>query len=272
MSSTPQTWSKNKALIVYFLIAYAVSWIIEIPLALQAQRVVTWSIPNSVHYLASFGPLIAALITTWLSEGRAGLRDIVLRIFKYRVPFVWWLAALSPLVAYFPLAVAISASQPDWLRLSPLGTVDFLPPLGLGAFVLWTVTFGLGEETGWRGFALPRLQARSNALVSSIILWVLWALWHLPAFFYLYDPRIAAGFLLGVLAGTITLTWLYNSASGSILIVAVWHGLFNYTTGCSQCKTGSVSAILSTLVMVWAVLIVIIFKPANLSPSQRQIE
>jgi len=272
MSSTPQTWSRNKALIVYVVIAYAVSWMIEIPLALQAQGIVTWNIPTSVHYFASFGPLVAALVTTWLSEGRAGLRDIVLRMFKYRVPIVWWLAALSPLIAYFPLAIAVSASQPDWLRLSPLGTVDFLPPLGLGAIVLWTVTFGLGEETGWRGFALPRLQARRSALGASIILWMLWALWHLPAFFYLYDPRIVVGFLVGVLAGTITLSWLYNSASGSILIVALWHGLFNYTTGCSECKTGFVSAILSTLVMVWAVLIVIIFKPTNLSPLQRQTE
>lgn len=272
MSSTYRTWSRNKALVVYLIIAYALSWAIEIPLALQAQHVVTWNIPTATHYLASFGPLVAALISTALASGRSGLRDIVIRMFRYRVSFVWWLAALSPLVAFFLLAAAFSASQPDWIRLSPLGNVDFLPPLGLGAMILWTLTFGLGEETGWRGFALPRLQAGRSALLASVFLWVFWALWHLPAFFYLYDPRIALPFLLGVLAGTITLTWLYNSASGSILIVAVWHGLFNYTTGCTECKAGVVSAVLSTLVMVWAVLVVVIFRPVNLSRAQREIE
>jgi membrane protease YdiL (CAAX protease family) len=254
------------------IFAFSLSWAIEIPLALQAQRIVTWKIPTAVHYLASFGPLLAALITTALSSGRPGLRAIVSRMTKYRVSLVWWLAALSPLVAFFLLAAAFSASQPEWIRLSPLGNVDFLPPLGLSAIVLWTLTFGLGEETGWRGFALPRLQAGRSALLASVILWMLWALWHLPAFFYLYDPRIAPGFLIGVLAGTITLTWLFNSSSGSILIVAVWHGLFNYTTGCTECKAGAVSAVLSTLVMVWAVLVVVRFRPENLSRAQRQID
>ena len=272
MSTTLSTWSRNKTLIVYLILAYAISWAIEIPLALQAQGVVGWKFPTSMHYFASFGPLLAAVITTLLSSGRSGLRELVSRMFKYRVKFILWLYAFSPLIAYLILAAFLSSSQPEWIRLSPLGRVDFLPPLGLGALVLWTVTFGFGEETGWRGFALPRLQARYNALVASIILWAFWAFWHLPAFFYLYDPRIVFGFLFGVLAGTITLTWLYNSAAGSILIAAVWHGVFNYTTGCSECKTGMVSAIISTLVMVWAVLVVLIFKPANLSRVEKQVE
>jgi membrane protease YdiL (CAAX protease family) len=265
-------WSRNKALIVFLLIAYSVSWAIEIPLALQAQHVVSWNIPTAAHYLASFGPLVAALVTTYLSRGSAGLREITGRMFKYRVPWGWWLAALSPLLAFFLVAAVLYGSQPEWLRLSPLGTVAFLPPLGLGALALWTLTFGFGEETGWRGFALPRLQAGRSALMASIMLWAMWALWHLPAFFYLYDPAIAPGFLLGVLAGTITLTWLYNSSMGSILIVVVWHGVFNYTTGCMECKSGVVSAIISTLVMIWAVLVVVIFRAANLSRAQKQVD
>ena len=271
MTSSGHTWPRNKALIVYFILAFALSWAIEIPLALQANGVVAWSIPTATHYLASFGPLLAALITTSLSNGGVGVRELARRMFKFRVPIWWWLAALSPLIAFFLLAAAFSSTQPEWLRLGPLGQVDFLPPLGLGAVVLWTLTFGLGEETGWRGFALPRLQAGRSALAASVILWALWALWHLPAFFYLYDPAIAIGFLLGVFAGAVTLTWLYNSAAGSILIVAVWHRLFNYTTGCTECKAGVVSAILSTLVMVWAVLVIIIFRPANLSRAKKQV-
>lgn len=271
MTTSGHSWSRNRALVVYIILAFVFSWAIEIPLALQASGVVKWGIPAAVHYIASFGPLFAAFVTTSLSGGAEGVRELVARVFKARVPNWCWLAALSPLIAYFVLAAAFSSGQPEWLRLEPLGHVDFLPPLGLAAVALWTLTFGLGEETGWRGFALPRLQAGRSALAASLILWAIWAFWHLPAFFYLYDPAIAAMFLVGVLAGTITLTWLYNSAGGSILIVALWHGLFNYTTGCTACKTGVVSAILSTIVMVWAVLVVLVFKPRNLSRAQKQV-
>jgi hypothetical protein len=78
------------------------------------------------------------------------------------------------------------------------------------------------------------------------------------------------GFILGVLAGSIFLTWLYNSSGGSILIVAVWHGLFDYVTACTECKSGLVAAIVSTAVMIWAVVVVIAFKRPNLSHKERQ--
>ncbi|MDZ7336120.1 MAG: CPBP family intramembrane metalloprotease [candidate division KSB1 bacterium] len=98
----------------------------------------------------------------------------------------------------------------------------------MGSSFLWLLTYGIGEETGWRGYALPRLQKNHSALSATVILWVFWALWHLSAFFYLYDPTIVIGFLLGVLAGAIVFTWLYNSTGGSILMVTLLHGVFNF--------------------------------------------
>jgi membrane protease YdiL (CAAX protease family) len=179
-------------------------------------------IPFSLHYLAAYGPMLAAIVVTWLTDGRDGL-------------------------------------------------IDFLPNLGLGALLLWILTFGIGEEIGWRGYALPGLQQGRSALSATVILWAMWALWHVPMFFYLYDVTIVVGFLLGLLAGAITFTWLYNGTGGSILMVAVWHGAFNFTTGCVACKTGVTAAVLSTLVMVWAVVVVILFKPATLSRTDKQI-
>ena len=128
------------------------------------------------------------------------------------------------------------------------------------ALPLWVLTFGIGEETGWRGFALPRLQESHSPLGATIILWVFWALWHLPLFFYSYEVSILPGFLIGLLAGAINFTWLYNSTDGSILLVALWHGTFNFTTACSSCKTGLSAAVISTLVMVWAVAIVLFYR------------
>jgi membrane protease YdiL (CAAX protease family) len=151
-----------------------------------------------------------------------------------------------------------------------MGEVDYLPPLGLVAIPLWILTFGIGEETGWRGFALPRLQKGRSALSATLLLWLSWALWHSPMFFYAYDPFIIPGMLIGLLAGAIIFTWLYNSIGGSVLITAIWHGLFNYTTACTSCKIGLIPAFISTLVMLWAVVVVIRLQPADLVHKRKQ--
>ena len=153
---------------------------------------------------------------------------------------------------------------------SLLGQVNFLPNLGVGALLLWIFTFGFGEEIGWRGYALPRLQKDRSALSATLILAVFWALWHLPQFFYLFDTAILVGWFFGLTAGAIVFTWLYNSAEGSILMVALWHGAFNFITA-SKAGEGVLAAVLSTLVMVWAVAVIIWLKPTNLSHVEKQI-
>jgi membrane protease YdiL (CAAX protease family) len=133
----------------------------------------------------------------------------------------------------------------------------------------------LGEEIGWRGFALPRLQQHYSALTATLILGVVWACWHLPAFFY-RDTYVAMGFiggfpilLLSIIAASIIFTWLYNSTQGSLLIVILFHALFDFLS-VSQAGGSNVAAIMSAGVMIGAVLIVILFKPANLSREHKQ--
>ena len=101
-----------------------------------------------------------------------------------------------------------------------------------------------------------------------MILAVLWALWHLPQFFYLFDPAIAIGWTIGLFAGAIVFTWLLNSSNGSILIVAIWHGCFNFISA-SDAGNGILAAVVSTIVMIWAVLVIVIFKPENLSRHEK---
>ncbi|HEY8599061.1 MAG TPA: CPBP family intramembrane glutamic endopeptidase, partial [Thermomicrobiales bacterium] len=88
----------------------------------------------------------------------------------------------------------------------------------------------LTEETAWRGFALPRLQARFNALSASLILGLIWALWHLPLFFLANTGQSKMpfpGFVLDVVAVTIVMTWVYNHTRGSVLLAALFHAAFN---------------------------------------------
>ena len=262
----------DKSLIPFFILAYALSWSIQIPLALQSNGLLNTSLPYGLHYLSAFGPLISAVIITLLTEGRDGLRKLATRMTRWRVSIVWWLVALAPLLLYMLTAILISIFTSEPLIRPALGQLDFLPELGWLALPFWILTFGIGEETGWRGFALPRLQRERSAMRATLILWILWTLWHLPLFFYSYAAAILPGLALGLLAGTITFTWLYNSTAGSVLILAVWHGTFNFVTACSVCKTGPSSAVVSALVMVWALAIVLIFKPARLSHAEKQVD
>jgi len=129
--------------------------------------------------------------------------------------------------------------------------------------VLLLITVGaLGEETGWRGYALPQLQRRFSPLTSSLIIAVLWFGWHLPQFFVIasyrdYDPVQYVGMFVGLTIGAVVLTWLYNRSGGSILLVAVWHGLYNFVSG-TQAATGMLAAVVTTLIMIQGVVLIVL--------------
>jgi membrane protease YdiL (CAAX protease family) len=265
------TWAKKHPLLAFFVLAYALSWIVEIPLALEAEEITQTKIPFSAHYLAAYGPMLSALMVTGVTGGSQGLRELLGRMTKWKISPGWWLMAVAPLGLYIVVATALWLIQGVPMNLVAMGQVDYLPDLGLAALPMWVLSFGIGEETGWRGFALPRLQEGRSALRATIILWVFWALWHLPLFFYSYEVSILPGFLIGILAGAIVFTWLYNSTGGSVLLVALWHGTFNFTTACVTCKTSVNAAVVSALVMVWAVIVILHFKPARLSHPAEQV-
>lgn len=258
----------TKNLLLYFVLAYALSWAIEIPLALAHRGIIAPLLPPWMHYFTAYGPALAALIAAGACEGRAGLRDLASRLGSRWVRPAWWLVALSPLLLGLIVGVVVGAATGTPIRPADLGVVNFLPPLGVGALALWILTFGLGEETGWRGYALPRLQRGRSALRATVILAALWALWHLPAFFYLFEPAIAPIWLVGLFAGAVVFTWLFNSSGGSILVVALWHGCFNYVSS-SDAGGGLLGAVVSIVVIVWAVVVIAVFRPADLARGSK---
>lgn len=260
----------TKNLIAYFILAYAISWAIGIPLALGKQGIIHPILPLWTHYFVAFGPMLSALIVTWVSQGQTGLKEMGKRMVMWKTAPIWWFVALSPLIIGFVVVLIMNFTVGNKITISSLGEVNFLPPLGIGALFLWVFTFGIGEEVGWRGYALPHLQNNWSALKSTIILAALWAFWHVPQFFYVFDPAIAIGWVIGLFAGAIVFTWLFNSSNGSILIVAVWHGCFNFITA-SNAGNGILAAVVSTIVMIWAVLVIVIFKSEKLSRHEKII-
>ena len=222
--------SDARALVVFLLLTFVISW-------------ATWTIP----VVPAMGPMLAAAAVTAGTTGWAGIRDLASRLTRWRVRRRWWLAAVSPL----PLALLIVAVL--WLTgqdLPAAGEISrrMTGPLGLGAvsFLAITAAASVGEEVGWRGYALPLLQRRHRPLYATLILAVPWWLWHLE--FFLIDDLPLAGFpiyLVEVTAVAIILTWIYNGSGGSILLVAVWHAAYNWV---------SFTAVLTTVIVLLAVL------------------
>ena len=250
-------------LIAYFILAYAISWSIGVPLALAHQGIIPPILSQWTHYLIAFGPMLSALIVTGVSQGQPGLKELGKRVFKWSC-LKWWVVAFSPLLLGMLVIWILNQLTGSAIHLSDLGAVNYLPPMrGRSALLLWIFTFGLGEEIGWRGFALPHLQKGHSALAATMILAVFWALWHAPQFFYLFDLSMVVGWLIGLFAGAVVLTWLYNSSPDNVLPVAIWHGCFNFMTA-STADVGLLPAILSVIVIVWAILVIIFTKPKSL--------
>lgn len=274
--SPPMDFLQRHALAAYFVLAFAITWLIAWPLLASAQGLLRLPVPFALHYLTAYGPLLAAWLITGLTAGAAGLRELMGRMFKWRVGIGWILISAFSLVALFAVAAIIAhlLGEP-WPNLRQLGHVDYLPNLGVGAWLFWILTSGFGEETGWRGFALPRLQKTHSALTATLIVAIFWVLWHVPFFFYL-ATYLQLGwamfpiFALGILAGAIVLTWLYNSTNGSVLMPALFHGTLNFVTA-TPASAGVIAAIISIVIMVWAVFVVIAGKPANLSHRTKQV-
>jgi membrane protease YdiL (CAAX protease family) len=225
-----------KGLWLYFLVAYAFSWVFWIPHALAAHGV---AIPTSLtNFLASplnpaaFGPLFSAFVLTWLQQGGKGALQLLKRGIDFRFKKIWLIAIL--ILPFVLFGGAVWASTLAGVRAINLSVVSN-PPYALVAFFVILFTAGpLQEEFGWRGYALPRLQSRFNALTSSIILGFFWWLWHLPAVFtpgkFMADNLIVFLALLVVFTlASILFTWIYNNTNGSVLAAILTHTSMNWS-------------------------------------------
>jgi hypothetical protein len=203
---------KLHPLITFFVLTYAIGW---------------GCIPFWTFQAGS--PFIAALIVISLTQGWAGLRELGSRMIRWRVRWYWYVAAvgmpLAVLLVTVGLNVALGASAPSMAQFSSVSTI-------LLVFAVRLINPGdgaLGEEPGWRGFALPRLQGSGlSPLVSTLILGVLVTGWHVPLLFMeegLLRPQIVVGFLLGTVAVTFWYTWLFNHTGGSVLMTLVSHAV-----------------------------------------------
>jgi membrane protease YdiL (CAAX protease family) len=192
-------------LVAFFALAFAFSW---------------WAVPAG-EFLP-FGPLFAALTVLAVVQGRPGLADLGRRMLRWRVGVRWYVLAIA-----LPLGATLAAIGLNLALGAPVSALDDLDPwyLLIGLFFLRLINpldGPMGEEPGWRGFALPRLQANRSPLMASLILGLIVAAWHLPLVF-LPAEDLAPIFLLATVAITFMYTWIYNHTGGSVLMTIIAH-------------------------------------------------
>jgi uncharacterized protein len=213
------------------------------------------------HFPGLLGPMISAILVTGATQGRAGLRELGSCMIRWRVPLRWYAAAALPLgvaLAAAGVMTLVGAQFPGW---AAFGMLPGLPGIGVvGVAALTLLINGFGEETGWRGFALPRFRRRHARLQASILVAVPWIVWHAPTFFLdsgyrgSFNPLLLPGFVMAMLAGSIVLTWMYEGAGASILIAAIWHTALNLGSA-TQAGEGLPAALISVVVIGWGFLV-----------------
>ncbi len=224
--------SEGRALTLYFAIAISWTWFFWGIPALVSNGLLSLSISTDIFTaLGGLGPLLAALFLTYSKSGRHGIVVLLKRGVDYRFEKKWWF----PIIFLIPIIFLASYLIVDLFQVVPPIDVNRI----LNGFPIQFIYFFLGvavaEEFGWRGYSLDRLQTRFQnyrftALISSVILGVIWGFWHLP-FFFTADTSQAGWsfwlFLWLTILVSILFTWLHNNTQGSVLTALFFHTTLN---------------------------------------------
>ena len=266
---------KRHSLVIGITLMFLLTW----PLDLVNSGIVKIDISFIVLLFLGWGFVFASVIMTGLTLGREGVISLLRRFFRWRVGWKWYLVAflLEPLLIVLGVFgnALVTGIAPDfsgiiayqffgedatlWLFILPFFLIDFITN---------------GEEIGWRGYVLPRLQAKYSALTSTLILGVIWGFWHLLKFLTHWNPLSFTWFMVHVLAFAVTLTWLYNGTKGSLLLVTIMHASSNTAgiffpmanTGSSENMGAYIGYVLFEVLA--AIIVVLVTGPARLSRTE----
>lgn len=274
--------SRNLAL--FFLIAFGWSWlfwwflylsgIVSMPGGIGAQNI---DLGSSWYFiplilLAPYGPTLAGFVMTGITEGKLGIKALWKRFWNRGLSLKW----LSIILLFFPtlrlianLVSRILDGQAYPFLTWPNQPWMFIPPLIANGLIHG----GLSEEFGWRGYVLPRFQAKWNALISSLALGVIWGTWHIPLLRAgMSNANSVAEMVLWQTLVAIFFTWVFNHTNGNILAVVILHAMANASADIVWC-CGSSPWHFYGVYLLAGILIVIIFGSKSLvrGPSEKEI-
>jgi uncharacterized protein len=206
---------RKHPLIAFFVLAYLLTWWIYPVLKLSPL----------LGIFGLFGPALAAMIMAAVTGGKGELKALLSRVVRWRIGLPWYVIALGlPTVLSLATAgLAYVLGAPKLLQVGTLTIFDII------LFVLV-----VGEELGWRGYALPLLLDKRSPVTASVILGVVWGLWHLPTFLVPGTPQYGlplTAFVLLTIEYSILMTWVFLHTLGSVLIATLFHGAINLSQG-----------------------------------------
>lgn len=219
---------KEHSLVIGILLMFVLTW----PIDLANSGVLPFKLPFAVYILVGYGFVFSAVIMTGLTLGRNSVISLLKRFLKWRVGWQWYGVALLLVPSLNLLGVVLNSAVTNvpipWQ--TALAYKIFGPSANLALLIIPYLLFDAvtnGEEIGWRGYVLPRLQAKHSALVSSLILGLIWGLWHLPKFLAPGNSGSFFFFMVDTVAKALFLTWLYNNTGGSLLLTTLAHAGWN---------------------------------------------
>lgn len=261
---------------VFVVLTFLIAAGVYLPLLASDRGWIAVTLPPTLSALGVVSPGLAAIALHVNEEGVEGLHSVLDGLTSWRFGRSWWAVtlALPPVfyvaVAAVNLAVGIEFSPEPVRFLVETGPAIVLP-------ILLITVLGAGEEIGWRGYLLPRLQARMGALAASLLLGVIWFAWHLPLFLQGGPPEWtipARG--VWIISGAVIYTWLFNNTGGSVLGVTLFHAgtnIWGRLIGAHPMVTGDVVSgyILSGANLALALLLIVAFGARSLTDGRREL-
>ena len=251
MQTKPKTKSMTvKTLVPFLALTFGLTWGIAALLILFTDQIIAIfgeiSMTNPLFILAVYAPGIAGVFLVWWHYRFRGLVSFLRRLTLWRMSIVWWLFLILGIPAIMYAGAAVKGTISDPFPFSPWYQV--LPALALALFL------GPIEEFGWRGLALPLFQRRFNPFWAGLILGVIVAVWHIPAFLLSGTPQSAwsfAPFFAGAVAITVILTPMFNDARGSLLIAVLYHFQMNNPIWPDAQPWDSLLFAIAAVIIVW---------------------
>jgi len=252
---------KRNPLVSMYTLMFAIAWAVMVPQALYSQGLISAPLPVWLELLTGWAPGIAAVIVASVISGRAGVRELLGRFRTWRVGVQWYL------VAFFMLAALILGGI--GLHVLFGGTLPTIPAAGasvINILLSFAILIVVGvlintEEIAWRGFALPRLQAKYGVLLGCVLLAIPEVTLHLPLFFVKENPFYQTVGLVAFSAFSVAMVFIYafvfNRTKGSLLIVTLMHASQNAWANLLSDNTAS--PFYFTVALAWMIAIALIF-------------
>lgn len=227
--------AKKHTLPFFFVLAVGLTWIFMITDALGSHGILPFRLPLPLMVVMGYMPTLAAVLVAGWTEGREGIRTLFRKLFTIRVGLRWYLFAIFGMVGVYAFSIGLYNLMHHDAGLSLFSErLPQAPSWQVALMVIpMFIAIGIvnGEELAWRGFAMPRLQKKYNALTASIIMGLIWSLFHLPLFFTMTGSSQTGmpfwSFTLSTVSLSILFTWMLNNTRGSVFLAYLFHAAQN---------------------------------------------